>query len=219
MKKITYILFGLLMSPYVVADYKIYGAAKNTISIPKETGSQPVLGTNGFQLDANGVTISCDAATPGDTGVVNGVTYTAVDNNTLGNYGYVTKCTSYVTNMSEIFLNEITFNGDISSWDTSNVITMYYMLTSASFFNQDISDWDTSNVKDMRHMFQGATNFNQDISNWDTGNVEKMSYMFYYASGFNKDISSWDVSNVIEHDLFARESGIEGFPSKQPDFP
>ena len=34
------------------------------------------------------------------------------------------------------------FNGDISSWDVSNVIDMSYMFCGCSKFNQNISAWD-----------------------------------------------------------------------------
>lgn len=163
MKKITYILFGILITPYAIADYKIYGVPSKSIDIPKETGPQPVLGTNGFQLDENGVTISCDEASPGDTGVVNGVTYTAVDNTTVGNYGYVNECTTLVTSVSAKFRYAYDFNQDISSWDTSNITNMGYMFRYANSFNQDISNWDTGNVKYMNYMFDGASSFNQDL--------------------------------------------------------
>ena len=40
-----------------------------------------------------------------------------------------------------------------SSWDTSNVTTMYSMFYGASVFNEDISSWNTSNVTTMYAMF------------------------------------------------------------------
>ena len=38
------------------------------------------------------------------------------------------------------------FDGDISKWNTSNVINMSGLSHGADKFNQDISEWDTSNV-------------------------------------------------------------------------
>ena len=58
---------------------------------------------------------------------------------------------------------KIAFNGDISSWDVSNVTDMNAMFYSASAFNQDISSWDVSNVTTMEYMFVSASAFNQDI--------------------------------------------------------
>jgi hypothetical protein len=44
------------------------------------------------------------------------------------------------------------FNGDISRWDVSNVVTMEKMFY-WSKFNGDISRWDVSNVENMYAMF------------------------------------------------------------------
>ena len=96
-------------------------------------------------------------AVVGDTGMVNGITYTVVD---LSNLTFmistgddVTKvCTSLITDMSGVFQNNINFDQDISSWDVSNVTNMTGMFR-ASPFNQDISSWDVSNVTNMDVMF------------------------------------------------------------------
>jgi surface protein len=154
-------------------------------------------------LAENGVTIKArDDAQVGDTGEVNGITYTVVDEATLrqmvANGEDVTKvCTTKVTDMSRLFegedgaVNE--FNQDIGGWDTSNVTDMSYMF-SISQFNHDIGGWNVSNVIDMGYMFFRSS-FNQDIGDWDVGSVIDMNFMFY-GSPFNLDIGNWDVSNV-----------------------
>jgi hypothetical protein len=59
----------------------------------------------------------CPTATVGDTEVINGVTYTVVDNTSIktqvatANYNL---CTTTVTNISELFRNNTSFNSDIS---------------------------------------------------------------------------------------------------------
>jgi len=148
--------------------------------------------------------IYCDTekVNPGDTGEVNGVTYTAINDDMLSNMNpneedFTKICTSLVTDMSDAF-NWQYFNQDISHLDTSNVIWMLGTFQYNESFNQDIGNWDTSNVTYMSHMFYGATNFNQDISGWDTSNVTNMGYMFYEAESFNQDIGNWDTSNVTE---------------------
>ena len=89
---------------------------------------------------------------------------------------------SQVTNMSLVFEEYgTTFNGDIGSWDVSNVTFMYNMFSSAYAFNQDIGSWDVSNVNTMWGMFIGAYAFNQDISSWDVSNVTNMRNMFSSA--------------------------------------
>ena len=154
-------------------------------------------------LANNGVTIKASAdAKPGDTGVVNGVTYTVIDLSTLKsmihNGDDVTKvCTSLVTDMGGMFSEKSSFNQDISSWDVSNVTNMQSMFTDSGF-NQDISSWDVSNVTNMNRIFFNAIAFNQDISSWNVSNLTSMNGMFGQATSFNQDIGSWDVSKVTD---------------------
>ena len=107
---------------------------------------------NAVYLASNGITVKASAgAVNGDTGVLNGITYTIVDlptlNLMLSEGGDVTKaCTSFVTDMSSMFLQNIYFNQDISSWDVSSVTNMEAMFAGATLFNQDLSSWDVSNV-------------------------------------------------------------------------
>ena len=156
-------------------------------------------------LDSNGITIKCPDAAIGYTEVINGVTYTVVDNTTIRTEianGNCNLCTTLVTNMTGDpnayvnFFNDESFNSDIGFWDTSNVTDMSSMLLGSSSFNQDISSWDTSSVTDMYAMFSGAAAFNQDIGSWDTSSVIKMRSVFYEASSFNQNIGNWDTSSV-----------------------
>lgn len=142
-------------------------------------------------------TCQCTNATAGDTEVINGVTYTVVDNTSLRtevaaeNYNL---CTTLVTDMIDLFQENYSFNTDISFWDTSNVTSMNDMFNFASAFNQDISNWDTSNVIDFHSMFYGASAFNQDIRDWDTSSKEELRLMFHQATAFNQTYS-WDESS------------------------
>ena len=158
-------------------------------------------------LDSNGITIKCPNAAIGYTGVINGVTYTVVDNTTIRTEianGNCNLCTTLVTNMTgdsntnSNFFNDESFNSNIGFWDTSNVTDMSSMFYGATAFNQDIGSWDTSSVTTMNSIFENATAFNQDIGNWDTSSVTDMVGMFYEASSFNQDIGSWDTSSVTD---------------------
>ena len=102
---------------------------------------------------------------------------------------------SKITDMSYLF-EYTNFNGNISAWDVSNVISMRSMFSNCEKFNKDISAWDVSNVKDMSYMFFNCEKFNQDISNWNVSNVTNMPYIFCWCTSFNQDISGWNVSNV-----------------------
>ena len=160
-----------------------------------------------FYLNPNGVTCMCPNAAFGDTGVVNGITYTKRTKEQITEANAATTCTSGITNMNNMFYISYAFNQDISSWDVSNVTTMNSMFHDVYEFNYPIGDWDVSNVTDMGKMFRSTWSFNQDISSWDVSNVTNMNEMFYGAFVFNHDISSWDVSNVTTmnsmfHDVY-----------------
>ena len=61
----------------------------------------------------------------------------------LATYGEInTWDVSLITDMSQLFKNQTTFNDDISTWDVSNVTNMYELFFNAHSFNGDISAWD-----------------------------------------------------------------------------
>ena len=159
-----------------------------------------------FYLDDNGVTIKAiEGVTPGLTGQLNGITYTAVDRSMLieklrAGEDVSKVVTTLITQMQHPYdlvdLLSKDFNQDISGWDVSNVTNMNGFFLGAHSFNRDISNWDVSKVTNMGSMFIYARAFNKDISSWDTSKVTTMQSMFYEAYNFNKDISSWDTSNL-----------------------
>ncbi len=154
-----------------------------------------------FFLADNGVTITCKDASAGDTGIVGGVTYTALSRDSLSarisaKEDVTNVCTSLITNMYDLFIGNTDFNQNIGSWDVSSVTNMGYMFSGASAFNQDISAWDVSAVNDMVQMFGSAISFNQPIGGWDVSNVLDMGGMFNYATSFDQNLGNWDISNV-----------------------
>jgi surface protein len=204
MKKLTYLFLALI----IVACSDDSSDNSNNNGGDNEDNEQSLCEEIGLiYLDTNGVTIkACEYANVGDTGVIDGVTYTVVDEAMLRAMAFglpedLTKVvTTFVTDMSLMFDNRLyDFNQNINSWDVSNVTTMAYMFSNMDY-NQPIVDWDVSKVTDMQAMFENNGTFNQPIGNWDVSSVTNMSGMFSGNNNneFNQDISNWDVSSVTD---------------------
>ena len=86
-----------------------------------------------------------------------------------------------IKNLSRLFLNNTTFNENISGWDVSKIINMESMFEKAISFNQPLNNWNVSNVKNMKSMFEGAASFDQPLNNWNVSNVLIMNDMFAYT--------------------------------------
>ena len=120
------------------ADYKIN---KPLIEKSSITNSEKNISNTSMTIAFDGPTCKCANSSVGDTAEIGGVTYTVVDNSTIGGQitaGNFNLCTTLVTNMEAKFYNT-SFNSDISFWDTSNVTNMQNMLGQCPNFNQDIS--------------------------------------------------------------------------------
>ncbi|WP_291720736.1 BspA family leucine-rich repeat surface protein, partial [Bernardetia sp.] len=104
--------------------------------------------------------------------------------------------TSAVTHMSYMFYNALAFNQDIGGWNTSAVTDMSGVFFKVQAFNQDIGNWNTTAVRNMNATFVDATAFNQNIGNWNTTAVTNMSVMFTNAKAFNQDIGNWNTTAV-----------------------
>ena len=115
---------------------------------------------------------------------------------------------THVTDMSAMFYEAESFDGDLSGWNVGEVTDMSFMFSGAKSFNGDISGWDTEDVTNMKYMFTGATSFNGNISNWKTGKVTDMSYMFVEATSFNQNLGGWTISSVTKMNHMLDGSGM-----------
>lgn len=107
--------------------------------------------------------------------------------------------TSKIHNMESLFFSEALndFNGDISEWDVSNVVSMNHMFYDCKNFNCDLSEWNVSSVKNMRSMFCNCYSFEGiGLKSWDVSNLEIIEGMFCNCMNLDADLSKWDVKNV-----------------------
>ncbi|MBL30978.1 MAG: hypothetical protein CMC81_07060, partial [Flavobacteriaceae bacterium] len=172
------IVSGLSVTGSESESVLVSGIITVNAAVADNTGSNDNSGSTDNSSSSNiyfeNGTCKCPNATVGDTSVISGVTYTVVDNSTISgqisasNYNL---CTTLVTDMSDLFKDNTSFNSDISFWDTSKTTSMYGMFDNARAFNVNIGSWATSSVTDMRIMFRNARVFNQDIGSWNTSNV------------------------------------------------
>ncbi len=185
--------------------FTAYFNAVENISAELPTLSFSVFPT--FKLADNEVTVTCSEAEVGDSGTVNGIIYTKRSKDQITPENAATTCTSDITDMSNLFENQTTFNADISSWDVSSVVDMSSMFAGATSFNQDIGSWNVSSVTVMDKMFYEANTFNQPIGSWDVSAVTSMNQMFHKANTFNQLIGSWNVGAVTDMFEMFHEAG------------
>ena len=139
---------------------------------------------------------------PANIGVWNTATVTNMGNlffnNLLFNQPLTNWNTDAVTNMARMFTYAVVFNQPLAHFNTGSVVYMYEMFRDANVFNQPIGNWNTSSVIDMNRMFEGAAVFNQPIGDWNTGSVRDMSDMFTFATSFNQPIGNWNTASVTD---------------------
>ncbi len=172
---------------YIVLTFLILACSDNDYN---DNITDACNGNNSVYLATNGVTIkACENSNVGDQGVIDGITYTVVDQEMLlemvEDGEDVTKlATTKVNFMSSIFFDNSSFNQAIGNWDVSNVTSMAGMFKLADSFNQPLDNWDVSKVTNMIFMFSGTTNFNQNLSSWNVDNVIS-------CSDFSTDSPQW----------------------------
>ena len=109
--------------------------------------------------------------------------------------------TSQVTDMSSTFANAVAFDGDLSSWDVSAVEsfdkTFECAVGACRFRGDGLSGWDVRAATSMADMFHGSATFNADVARWDVRCVTDMSHMFENASVFTADITRWQTDSLV----------------------
>lgn len=113
--------------------------------------------------------------------------------------------------MVSTFDNAVTFNQDLSTWDTSSVRDMARAFRGTkNFTGQGLSSWDVSKVQNFNAMFHSATNAAENLSSWNVAAATDLRYMFFRTSSFDFDLSGWDVSkNRLFAYMFGESSGFD----------
>lgn len=100
--------------------------------------------------------------------------------------------TSQGLNFDSMFAQSL-FTGDISNWDVGMALTMTGMFQDSPF-NADISRWNVAKVQDMNRMFKNSP-FHGDVSSWNTASLREAESMFE-SSEFHGDVAGWNVSKL-----------------------
>ena len=117
-----------------------------------------------------------------------------------------------VTNMGSMFWHSanLTSVGDLSGWDTGNVIRSSRMFQGThSLQAVDVSNWNTSSLEIAYHMFDNARSITTlDLSGWDTSNVTRTQNMFANAWNLTTigDISQWNTTSVDNMNSMFRDA-------------
>jgi hypothetical protein len=120
-----------------------------------------------------------------------------------------------VEDMNNMFFGCVSFNGDVRGWRFPAVVDMNNMFSYATSFNGEVGQWDFPEVIDMGNMFSYATSFNGDVRGWRFPSVEDMSYMFRGATSFNGEVGQWDFPWVVTmRKMFEKATSFNGDVSR-----
>jgi Mycoplasma protein of unknown function, DUF285 len=122
-----------------------------------------------------------------------------------------------VQGMSHMFRNARLFNGSISTWNTSSLSSMTFMVRTGTWTCQEAVRIVQLQVNSIHALslvvkFAGASSFNGDLSKWNVSLVSSMSSVFQVAASFvGGDLTAWDTSRVVDMgSVFVQASSFTG---------
>ena len=176
----------------ILANVNIAFSYLSEINITvNRTGRQQILGSS-FKLLPNETLVN---------GVPQNSTGKYVDN-LVKQINIITMRWNYpVTTCSSMFsdLKNIT-SIDLSNFDTSKVVSFYYMFNSCNSLKSiNLNNVNTSSVKNMAFMFELCSGLETlNLSSFDTSNVTNMYSMFSFCSSLKSlDLSSFETPKLV----------------------
>ncbi len=123
---------------------------------------------------------------------------------------------SNVESLNHMFADNFKLESlDLSGWDTSSVKTMYDMFDDARALTTigDVSHWNTTNLIDVGGLLNGASSFvgnngTLDLSGWDTTNLKVAGEMFRATKLSTIDLSSWTFDSITNDKWSGAGRGI-----------
>ena len=123
---------------------------------------------------------------------------------------------SKVESMNHMFCDNFKLESlDLSKWDVSSVKTMYDMFDDDRALTTlgDVSQWNTANLIDVGGWLNGATSFvgdngTLDLSGWDTSNLKTAGEAFRATKLQTIDLSGWRFGSIINGSWDGTGSGI-----------
>ena len=124
---------------------------------------------------------------------------------------------SKVESMNHMFCDNFLLRSlDLSSWDVSSLKTIYNMFNDDTNLRTigDVSRWNTMNLIDAGAWLKNASSFvgdhngSMDLSGWHTKNLKSVGEMFYNTRIHALDLSGWSFDSITNDMWEGTGSGI-----------
>lgn len=118
-------------------------------------------------------------------------------NNTLNTNTFVGP---HTTGIGQLFYGCISYNNDLTNWETENITNFQAVFRDADSFNGDVTNWRLDSATNLTETFWHADSFNRDINTnvrtdgnlaWHTANVTSFHGILAFTS-FNQSLDKWN---------------------------
>ena len=99
--------------------------------------------------------------------------------------------------------------GDIKNWDVSAITDFSNLFEDQTTFNSDISNWDVSNGNDFSSMFNNSEAFDQDLRNWTLNENALLTDMFNGADLLQSNQGVGDTPSIYYFNPFPDKTTLQ----------